>query len=1029
MNSRRKLINHHYSQISERDMNRIITILFLLLILPQMALAQGKLRGRITDQETGEPLLGANVIVVGTSYGAATDVNGEYIILNLIPAVYEVKASYIGYQAKSISNVRINIGLTTGLDFQLAPEGIEVGTVEVIADKQLINKYNTNAERITTSEDIDALPVRGVDNILAVTPGVVVQDKAVFIRGGRQDEVGFYLEGANITDPMTGGRQVTLVQDALEEIKVQSGGYNAEYGNANSGIVQQQIKTGTPSWNFSLEYITDNVGFNSSDDRYSGAQNWGDAAYWYGYNETIFTLSGPLGTPKIKFFGLFNYNFIDDQTPQALPGIDLGEITDPATGTTVDLTYPAGARPNSWLQNYTGTASFTFDYNPAIFRLIGTYNAGSAPNPWSATRNLTQIGNIQNQIRTEMTEFEDGAFSLKYTQLFDASSFLEATAGYSFSNFSRFDPFLKDDWLSYGDGAANEAILGSDGQPLFDWPYDPNDPDPLTNNRYLVPNTEALFNFNFYPYGAAIAAYQNFQRQNWNINLAYTNQIDEVHNLKFGAEYQFYDVANWYLGNEPILKLPSKIAENPNAIDTLIRREGLNNFGYTPQGEKTNDGLPDYEQSRNPNFLGIYAQDRIEWNDLIINVGVRYDRIDIANYVPVDVTKPEDTWDQTTYDVIPSGVTKTEARDYVSPRLGLSFPVTDQTIFHMAWGKFVQQSRLRDIYQGLNSTGYNVGGGFFINAPVGFDVDPTRTTQYEVGFTQQIGEFASFDISGFYKDITDQITYQQILVQEGSPFGNYYTLGNYDIATIKGVEIAYNMRRIERFKADANISFTSGDGTGSFPNSNRGLVGAPLDPLLTPGGFTPVYIQPLDYNQSIRTALSLDYRWGPGDGGPVLQQLGITLLGQFSSGHPYTQGIGTGSLELNPRFRQPTEPLNSSTTPSTYQLDMRIDKTFGIADLLNLNIYFEVINLLDTENIYNVFLRTGVADDDGYLGDPLQGGKQIETFGPDYAAVYTALNLDYHQDWYNATTGAAYTTQPVIYGPPRQIRFGIRLEY
>ena len=175
----------------------------------------------------------------------------------------------------------INIGLTTGLDFQLAPEGIEVGTVEVIADRQLINKYNTNAERITTSEDIEALPVRGIDNILAVTPGVVVQDNTVFIRGGRQDEVGFYLEGANITDPVTGGRQVTLVQEALEEIKVQSGGYNAEYGNANSGIVQQQIKTGTPSWKFSLEYITDNVGFNSSDDRYSGSQNWGDAAYWY----------------------------------------------------------------------------------------------------------------------------------------------------------------------------------------------------------------------------------------------------------------------------------------------------------------------------------------------------------------------------------------------------------------------------------------------------------------------------------------------------------------------------------------------------------------------------------------------------------------------------------------------------------------------------------------------------------------------------------------------------------------------------
>ena len=133
-------------------MNRIMTILFLLLLLPAMALAQsGKLRGQITDQETGEALVGANVIIVGTSYGAATDVNGEYIILNLIADTYEVKASYIGYQAKTISNVRINADLTTGLDFKLAAEGIQVGTVEVIAEKPLVNKYNTNANRITTS--------------------------------------------------------------------------------------------------------------------------------------------------------------------------------------------------------------------------------------------------------------------------------------------------------------------------------------------------------------------------------------------------------------------------------------------------------------------------------------------------------------------------------------------------------------------------------------------------------------------------------------------------------------------------------------------------------------------------------------------------------------------------------------------------------------------------------------------------------------------------------------------------------------
>ena len=992
-----------------------------------MALAQsGKLRGQITDQETGEALIGANIIIVGTSYGAATDVNGEYIILNLVANTYEVKASYIGYQSKTISNVRINADLTTGLDFQLAAEGIQVGTVEVIAEKPLVNKYNTNANRITTSDDIEALPIRGVDNILSTTPGVVFQDNTIFIRGGRQDEVGFYLEGSNITDPMVGGRQVTLVQDALEEISVQSGGYNAEYGNANSGIIRQQLKSGTPDWKFSLEYITDNIGFNGSDDRYSGNKSLG--TYWFGYNESIVTLSGPLFSPKVKFFGLFNYNFINDATPQPLPGINLGEITDPATGTTIDLTYPAGARPNSWTQNYTGTGSLTFDLNPAIFRIIGTYTSNTAPNPWSATRDLNQVGNLMNTIRTEMTENQDGAFSLKYTHLFTASSFLEANVGYSFNNFKRYDPFLKDDWALYGDGKANEELgLG------FDWPYNPE----TGADRYISPPAVNLFNFKFFPYGAAIAAYQDFSRQNYNFSLAFSSQITKEHNLKFGGEFQYYDIANFGMGNETILKLPAKFAadealENPVGRATLIRREGVNNFGYTPLGEKTNDGLPDYEQSRTPTFVGVYAQDRIEYNDLIINVGLRYDRIDIANYIPVDQTRPEDTWDEVTHDVIASGVQKTEAKDYISPRLGFSFPVTDVTIFHAQWGKFVQQSRLRDVYQGLNATGYNVGGGFQINAPVGFDVQPTRTTQYEVGFTQQIGEFASVDITGFYKDIKDNVLYQQVILAEGSPFGNYYVLANGDVATTKGIEIAYNMRRVERFKVDGNITFTDGRGTGSFPNSNRGMVSAPLDPLLTPGGFTPVYIAPLQFNQAIRAAINLDYRWGKGDGGPVLQQLGVTFLGTYSSGHPFTRGQGSGSLELDARFRQPLEPLNSSTTPSTFQVDMRLDKTFDIADMFNLNIYFYVINLFDIENIQNVFMRTGSASDDGYLGDPNQGGQQVLTFGEDYARVYRALNLNYHQDWYNSQIGsssAPSTIQPSIYGPPRQIRFGIRLEY
>jgi hypothetical protein len=842
---------------------------------------------------------------------------------------------------------------------------------------------------------------------------------------------------------MVGGRAVTLVQESLEEVQVQSGGYTAEFGGANSGIIKTQIKTGTPDWRFSLEYITDNLGFQGSSDRYAGKQTLG--AYWFGYNEAIFTLSGPLGTPKVKFFGLFNYNYMTDKNPQPYPGINLGRIGDPNTGDTLDFFYPAGATFANSLQNYTGTGSLTFDLNPVIVRLIGSYTSTTTFDPWAATRQLSHTSNFLNTARTEQEDFNDGAINLKLTHLINSSTFWELNAGYSFNNLEAFDPYLKDNWLGYGDSVASAQVGW-----VWDRSRDPLDQQML-DRRYQKPTRHNIYAFTFYDEGAVVAGYQKYDRTNFNASLSFTSQLNKEHNLKFGGEFQYYDIANFSFNNERATLLAGKITTttglvlDPNtpfsvgiipsgfvpgtsvtfrdSASTIIRREGVNNFGYNPLGEKTNDGIPEYEQSRKPSFIGVYVQDRIEYNDLVINAGLRYDRIDIDNWVPIDKTFPDATWNKQTKDVIPSGLKQTEAVDYISPRLGFSFALTDQTIFHAQWGKFVQQSRLRDIYQGLNATGINLTGGFFIPAPVGFDARPTRTTQYEVGFTQQIGEFASFDLTGFYKDIQDQIVYEQVVVADSSQFGNYSLLQNGDFATTKGVEIAFNMRRVERFKFDANITFQDAKGTSSFPNSSRGIVNAPLDGVTI---FQPQSISPLEFNQAIRGAFNLDYRFGKGDGGPVFQELGLTFLGTFSSGHPFTRGKGGDDLEGDARDRQPLEPLNSSTTPSTFQLDMRIDKTFDIVDL---NIYFYVINLFDALNVQNVFLRTGTADDDGYLGDPNLGAVLVENLGPDFTALYTALYLDYYSQWYLATTGAAYTTQPSIYGPPRQIRFGIRIEY
>jgi len=798
---------------------------------------------------------------------------------------------------------------------------------------------------------------------------------------------------------------------------VQSGGYTAEFGNANSGIIRQQIKTGTSQWHFSGEYITDNVGFNGTGDRFSGDRTLG--AYWFGYNEAVLTASGPLGAENIKLFGLFNYNYINDQNPQSWPGMDLGRIGDPLTNDTLDFFYPAGAVQRNSLENYTGTGSLTLDFNPFIVRLVGSYTSTSSHNPWSAARIAGVILNFQNTGRTEQVESEDATFNLKLTHLLNPTTYWELNVGYAFNNQDQFDPILGDDWLGYGDSVAN-ANAG-----VF-WDRSTGG----TTGRFSRPKSINILGFRFNSPGDVVSSIVHFDRRNISANLNFSTQLDQ-HSIKIGGEYQLYDIRNFSMNNEKTFNLASLVftdANDPDGVgaETIIRRRGVNNYGYDVFGNRTNDGLPEWEQGREPVFAGIYVQDRFEFKNLIINAGIRYDYIDIDNWIPVDPTKPELTWNKQTNDVIAGGLTKSDAFSSISPRLGFSFPITDQTVFHAQWGKFVQQSRLRDVYQGVNFIGDQINGGFFIPAPVGFNVRPTRTTQYEIGFAQEIGGFASFDITGFYKDITDQIVLQQIVVAAGSPFGNYNVLQNGDVATTKGIEITFNMRRMERFLAYGSIAFQDAKGTGSFPNSSRGIVGAPLDGVTI---FQPLYISPLEFNNSFRGNFNIDYRFDKGDGGPVFQQLGASLLMTFNSGHPYTRGKGGADLEGDARDRQPLEPLSSSVTPAVFQLDLRVDKTFNIADMFDLNIYVFVINLLDTRNIYNVFLRTGSPDDDGFLTDPKLGLVEANNKGADFVNLYKAINLDYLEQWQFATTGTEYTTEPNMFGPPRQVRLGIRLEY
>lgn len=994
-------------------MKRVTTVLFFLLFLFTYTWGGtvGRIQGKVTDLQTGEPLIGANVIVVGTSFGAATDVNGDYTINNLEPGVYDVKASYLGYKDVVISQVRVSADLSSEVDFKLPPQGVQVGEVQIVAQRPLVNKSNTNAIRTTTNEEIQALPVRGLNNIVALTPGVTLQNGSIYIRGGRSDEVGYYLEGTNITSAASGNRQVSIPQDALEEVQVQAGGYTAEFGGANSGIIRAQLKSGGPEFKASVEYVTDNFTFMNKEKLFDQSKVLG--TYSYGFNDLNVAVSGPLVDKNIKFYGIFESLSQRDPNPQPYEPVTLGKVTDPITHDTVDFS-PLNGGPALKKENnlYNGAATFTFDYNPFIIRLYGTYASnvyyGGSP---------TNIINILDLNRVPVNYQTNGSVNLKFTHVLSSSTYYEVSGGFVFNQGHTWDPYLKDNFVAYGDSVANTVA----GAP---WYRRSND---HTSGRYEPPSVYALFQgFTFNAPNTPISQYSKFQNQNINVSAALNSQVNKENSLKIGGELQAMTFRNFGVSNGLALLLAQRLANGGNLHDILMTN-GINSYGYDLDGNSYS-GKTDYANGliapKKPLYAGVYVEDRLEYKNLIVNAGLRYDYINTDNTEMVNPEEPQLSFDKNNQSIIASGWQKAPSFSSVSPRLGFSFPVTDQTVFHAQYGKFVQQSRLNDIYQSEYLWAYQVvNAGYFYTNPAGLNVQPVRTTQYEVGFTQQVSDFASFDITGFYKDILGQVIYNQITPDPASGFQAYVALGNGDFATTKGLEFSFNMRRTHRVMVNGSFTFQDAEGTNSDPFADAGIVGAPLDPNYV---FKPNNIQPLTFNHALSGNLNIDYRFGENDGPDILHQFGASLLLVFNSGHPYTQGTGggvAGNLEGTNagRFRLATEPLNSSATPSTFEVDLTLDKTFSIVDKLNATIFVNVLNLLDTKNTINVFTRTGSASDDGYLTTP-EGRQLVANYGQDYANLYKAINLGY-EDAYSNTLGN------YLYGPPRQIRIGVRVEY
>jgi outer membrane receptor protein involved in Fe transport len=265
-------------------------ILSLMLLLPLFIYAgtTGKLAGTIKDAQTGEPLVGANVIIEGTSFGAATNVNGEYVILNISPGRYDVKFSFIGYETVVVQNVAIIVDQTTLLPVELNSQTIQVDEIVVTARTPLIQKDVTSSISVITREEIDALPVSTFTELLSLQAGVTGSGSNLHVRGGRSNEVAYMIDGTIVVDPLLGGLATDINNDAIQEMSLLSGTFNAEYGNALSGVVNIVTRDGADKFSAKLEARTSEFGV----DRYSSLHE----------NRINGSLSGPILSPEYNFF-------------------------------------------------------------------------------------------------------------------------------------------------------------------------------------------------------------------------------------------------------------------------------------------------------------------------------------------------------------------------------------------------------------------------------------------------------------------------------------------------------------------------------------------------------------------------------------------------------------------------------------------------------------------------------------------------------------------------------------------------------
>ncbi len=999
-----------------RSLRYSFSVLLVLLCLSGVVLAAGtgKIVGKVVDADTGEPLAMVNVVILGTTMGATSDLDGLFFILNIPPGIYEVKASEVTHGAVTYSNVDVATDRTTRVDFELKATVIEAEEVVYVSKRPMIRKDATDSRTTRTSEDLAMLPVENIKEVVKLTVGAVGAN----FRGGRATEVNYIIDGASFIDPMTGTYEGFVPAVAFEEVSVITGGQSVEYGNALSGVVHQVTKEGSDRINGNMSLRTNDMGggqtFIGERDR---LQDWqgslsGPIPFFKDAGKLYFLMSGQYFdtrgrfdnddstltsgfakltykiTPKLKLtfsgtvsnaqYSYYNHMWSKTTNEDALLEYQPSYLAD---GTTLDPGYVyLDANGDPWYGNgevdtedlnhngiidgnevdldgdgVVDTEDLNSNYNLDAFRMLDhvpffTHHTEQLAVKWNHTLNQKTFYELgYSRYKTEMhyntneyiNEDANGNGELdlepRYTDIND----IPADSLGMFSNYLAAEEV--DDKVSfyYFDFNQNGVYEYEDlnGNQIWDWDvYGPRH-DLFTDdndNGYIdasekgavstwmawedVPFGNSKDNDDFYTYGSGLT----YNRARWNndykiintFNGSITSQMHKYHQMKAGFELKFMELFD-------------------HDVDMA---SGGNVYGQN--------------FSAKPRLYGFWAEDKMEFEGMVINAGVRLDVFDInwSDY-PADITDP----------VVDASIggevkdpTSIDPKYYWGPRLGVAFPITEFDLLSFNYSKNFQIPILNFAFTNVN---WDFSGAFpIVGNP---NLEPERTTAYELTLRHQFNPNTAIVATGFYKDITGLTDTRQVFYNERNWYGLYINL---DYGNVRGFELSLEKRFSSFYSTNISYSYSIAKGKASsarqnYENAWAGNVIRTTESYLDWDQRHTVYgniMFMIPKNTRISGYSYLD---------KPLEQVSLSLIGRYGSGLPYS----SPAKDKDP-------PINDQRLPYTLSFDARIQKRHNFSQYFGMYVYLQVYNLFDRKNIDERYFQTNAdtawytqndADNDG----------------------------------------------------------------